>query len=468
MDMNKNDENDVEKLLGKLGNTANRNPQARSRGRARFPAQAEAFAKSQSQVPAISNEQNVRHTEWNQNHFERILKTMKLQTKLSILAVLLVGVIAGVAVLASNVMTVSAQQILTRASAAQTLPAQGIWHTRIQVYENPSLLAGDHPGTTTLNDEYLDLATGQFRLVVQDGAGNLTQVGAFDGAYDYSGIRPMGGSNSDPLKVSRVKSDPKQGTKTGSVDPAASAKTLFDDFKNNPNVRVDSQKTWTDGTPVYVLIDDNYQTQAGTDNKTYAGSTRMVFNAKTYQLIEYQTTVGKIVVDESQWLTDEVLPATTTVVWDLSDLKGIEIADEAQPQQPSPVAETLTEQELATHTKSFYVLSPLPSGYTEKIVAQADQPANQDYQFEIDYTGPKDETFSLQAVGQIDQGFIAANFYDGSYQSASGLKLYYSPSNSGGGTSAMLMAPDGNGFLLISSLARPQIQELVDTLVKGQ
>lgn len=158
------------------------------------------------------------------------------------------------------------------------------------------------------------------------------------------------------------------------------------------------------------------------------------------------------------------------VAWDLSDLKGVTIVNETkQSAQANPTIETLTEQELATHTNSFYVLKPLPAGYTETITAVADQPKDQDYyQFEINYTGSNGETFGLQAVGHMDSGFVASNFYDGSYKAASGLIIYYSPSNPNGGTSAMLSAPDGNSFLIISNLPREQVQNLVETLVKGK
>ena len=469
MKTNKSEDANVEKLLGKLTEASARDPQAQAQGRARFLAQAQALAKSQPPAPAVSQEEDVRHTGWNKNFFERILNTMKLQTKLSVFAVVAVVVVAAVFVV-SNVTTVSAQQIITRASAAQALPTQGIWHTQIQIYQNHAMLTGDHPGTTTIDDDYLDLTTGQYRLVMQDSAGKLEQVAAFDGTYDYSGLQAAG---NDLLKVTRVQAGPDDGTKTRSIDPAASFKALFDDFRNNPRVKIDSQKTWTDGTPVYVLVDDNYQTQKGVDSATYTGSMRMVFDAKTYQLIESQTTVRKdgqdIVIDEVQWLVNEVLPMGSPVAWDLSDLKGVNVVDGTQPSaQASSTVETLTEQELATHTNSFYVLKPLPAGYTETIVAVADQPKDRDYQFEIDYTGPNGETFGLQAVGQMDPGFVASSFYDGSYEAASGLVMNYSPSHPNGGTSAMLSAPDGNSFLLISSLTREQVQNLVETLVKGQ
>ncbi len=457
---------DIQKLLEKLAGNPARDPHSQAEGRANFIAQARALAMD------VPREEERRHIRWNTNFFERNLKPMKLQTKLSILlAVIMAAVIA--VYMAGNVTTVSAQQILTRASAAQTLPLHGIWHTRIHVYQNQSMLSGDHPGTTTINDDFLDTESGKYRFVSQDSTGKIMQANAFDGTYIYTGIRQ--GPGGDLLEVTRTKLDPQRDKKTGLTDSAASAKALFDTFKNNPRVRVAAQKTWSDGTPVYVLVDDNTQTQKGTNGSIFTGSMRMIFNADTYQLVESQTTVRKddqdIVIDEAQWLVNEVLPEGNPVAWDLSDLKGITIvadSGKASAEQAPVKVETLTEQELATHTKAFYVLKPLPGGYSENIIAVVDQPKDQDYQFEINYSGPDGETFGLQAVGKMDPGFVASSFYDGSYKATSGLEIHYSPSHPNGGTSAMLIDPDGNGFLLISSLPREKVQELVETLVKGQ
>jgi hypothetical protein len=300
----------------------------------------------------------------------------------------------------------------------------------------------------------------------------------------YSGQLAAGTTAGASLQVTRTKADPGQDTKlgfsdsstasAGIADPTTIAQALFDDFSNNPRVKVDSQMKQLGDTPVYALVDDNYQTKQGSDEKTFMGSMRMVFNAKTYQLMESQTTVHQgdqdIVIDEIQWLANEVLPEGSAVTWDLSDQKGITLVDGGQQQQEqeNSTAETLTESELVTRTDSFYVLNPLPAGYTEKIVAVTGQPTDQDYQFEINYTGPSGETFGLQAIGKTDTSFIQSNYYDGSYQTTSGLVVNYSTAQPDGGTEAILSTPDGYSFLLVSSLSRDQVQNLAETLVKDQ
>jgi len=201
------------------------------------------------------------------------------------------------------------------------------------------------------------------------------------------------------------------------------------------------------------------------------GVTKAVFNAKTYQMLELQTTIHKgdqdILVSSVRYLVNEILPADSPIQWDLSDLKGVVFTDESQANTSSEQVQNkiITVQELPKYGEA-YVLNPMPAGFSLEIDLHLIQ--GQDPTFEVNYTGPAKEVFDMQAVGQMDEGFIASSFYDGSYKTASGLVLHYSPSThdaSTGGTSAMLVAPDGTSFLLYSSLPRDQVQALAETLV---
>ena len=90
-------------------------------------------------------------------------------------------VIAVVAVLIFNSATpVSAQQILERAAAAQSAveAGDGIWHTVIEVYDNPQVIDEPNQGGTTITMErYTDTSTGYYRDITVDAygdtAGNL-------------------------------------------------------------------------------------------------------------------------------------------------------------------------------------------------------------------------------------------------------------------------------------------------------
>ncbi len=470
--LNDRDDADIQNLLNKLADAPARDPQAQARGRANFLTQAQMLA------PAVSQEEKRRLIGWNVNFFERIFKTMKLQSKFAALAIVIVMAVAAVFTI-SKVNTVSAQQILDRAAAAQSTPApsQGIWYTRMQVFENHQAVVSDSTGITTIIEDYLDLANGYDHRVTYDPAGNILDASSSDGTYTYS----LDNTSGDTLTVIREKISPEKQQATASLrgtaaaGPYAEAQTFFDEFRNDPHVKVEGKKTWTDGSTVYVLVDDSYQSQKGSDTQTYLGSLRMVFNADTYQLVERQITVRKdgkdVVIDDIQWLTDKILPEGSSVAWDLSDLKGVKVVDAPETDQADTqdnvTFETLTQDELASRTSDFYVLNPIPSGYTQEIGAASGQPADQPFAFEIHYNNPNGDNFNMQAIGQEDLGFVQSSFTNGSYKAASGLVLYYDQSGSNG-VGGMLVAPNGESFLLWSNLSREKVQDLVETLVKGQ
>ena len=134
---------------------------------------------------------------------------------------------------------------------------------------------------------------------------------------------------------------------------------MFDQFRSNPRVELVGKETQADGIQVYRLIDRNYQVQVksdGQENKTYTGSMTMIFDAQTYQLVETVRTICKgeedIVLESVRFLTNEVLPATSTVVWDLSDLKGANIVKDDAPQDEFEAQvpfKTISGDEPATH-----------------------------------------------------------------------------------------------------------------------
>ena len=70
------------------------------------------------------------------------------------------------------------------------------------------------------------------------------------------------------------------------------------------------------------------------------------------------------------------------------------------------------------------------------------------------------------AIGKMEPGFIENNFYDGSYRTASGLVINYSPSSHSVG--GMLTIPDGTSFLLGASMSREETQKLVEDLVPAK
>ena len=388
---------------------------------------------------------------------------------------------------------VSAQQILERATSAQSagLSSQGIWHTVIEIYENPQALPGDRPGAKTISESYDDMGpgpdrsapaimTGFYRDVTTDANGKILDASSSDGSTLYSTYPngPAAPSANGALVIYRSPVQQDNRKTGGSFDPVASAKSLFDSFRDNPRVELEDKITWTDGSQAYVLVDHNVQTQKranGQVEQTPMGTTRMIFNAKTYQLLEDQTSVRKdgqdIVISEAIFRVSEVLPAGSKVAWDLSDLKNTTFVDESVVIDPNytPVTKTITEHELAGLINA-YVLKTIPEGFSLKILATPNDPKGETSNYEINYeNAATKETFEMMAVGTMDPGFIEKSFYDGSYKTASGLTINYSPSSNSNGASGMLTIPDGTSFLLgASGMSREEIQKLAEDLVPAK
>jgi hypothetical protein len=464
-DLNHSNEKKIEKLLAQLTDVSERDPQEAEKGRALFLAQARTMA------PAVSAQPDRRHRGWNKNFFERILKNMKPRTLLPTLigAGLLVAV--GI-LLVNNVTTVSAQQIIDRASAAQAAveSSDGIWHTKLEIFDNPQSVKNGNGGTTTVVETYMGTKPEYYRTVTEDAAGKVLDAFASDGEYSYS--LDSAKSNQGQLTIDRIKLDPPDSRKESQPNPTDQTKAAYDHFKNNPRVQVVGKTTWTDGSQAYVLVDPDVQVQKsqnGQDESTSIGAMKMVFNATTYQLLETEATIhvdGKdIVINSVRFLVDEALPAGSQVAWDLSDLKGATLVDAVKPVQVEIKPVSITQEELASHTGT-YVLKTIPDGFTVEIVAAPDQPQDQPYTYEIHYINKEGKNFELQAVGTLSDDFINESFYDGAYKTATGITLHYGISQNY--VNGMVSTPDGLNFLLTSTMTREQVQTLVEDLVPAK
>lgn len=418
--------------------------------------------------------------------------TMKTKLFAPALVAVIILAIAGFFIF-NPVNKVSAQQVLDRAASVQSAarPTEGIWHTIIKVYENPLALAGDHPGTETTNETFASLNNGLnstspasqsanlYRTVTKDASGKIIDVFATDGTFDYSNFPPNSDdvvSNDGSLTIYRTPVLRDSQKQSLYVDSGVYAKALFDEFNNNPRVELEAAFTSEDGTMAYVLVNHNEQSQKSADGKvtvTDKGFTKMIFNSETYKLLESQTTIIKdgqeIVIIDYKFAVDEILPVTTSVAWDLSDLDNVAYVDVTDTTDPNyePKSEVITEHQLAALINA-YVLKTIPEGYSLEIISTPNDPQNQSYNYEINYTNDEGQSFGMMAVGTMDPGFIEKSFYDGSYITASGLVINYSPSSKADSTSAMLTIPDGTSFLLTSSMSRGQTQQWVEDLVPAK
>jgi len=398
-------------------------------------------------------------------------KRYTLAAGAAILAVLIVAVS-----IFNNVIPVSAQTILDRAAEAQSAQAaaQGIQHTRIEIYSNPQAIEGAQAGTTIIDESYYDPATGYYRFLTLDTTGKMLDVASFDGSFFYEAQAADISDSSvtihrRPLAEDEIRKQQSAGV---GIDMEISP---FEHFRSNPRVELAGKETWADGRQVYVLISRNSQTQKlsnGQSDEIFTGTVKMVFDAQTYQLVGSETTVYKngreIVIEKVRFLVDEILQPGSPVDWSLSELQNATFVDEQPEETVETSFEVLSEQQLTERANDAYILKNIPAGFTLEIVAAADQPQDQPYAYEIHYNGPSGAHFSLQAVGVMDAGFIETSFYDGSYKSTTGLVLNYSssrPENSEDGTSALLTVPGGTSFLLWSTLPRPEVEALVEDLI---
>ncbi len=381
-------------------------------------------------------------------------------------------------VLSQHIPTVSAQQILDRAYAAQTAPAptEGIEHTRTEIYSNVQAQTGVNAGSRAIIESYLDIKSGKYRTLVTDEAsGQLIDLSAFDGTYIY--YLQTDAAASDPVTIYRTPLANMVTTKEETTQyPAQTAEQQFNQFRSNPNVTLVGKQTWTDGSEVYVLKSQQpVKIMVEGQVQIPEGTSTMTFDANTYAMLENKVTVKldgqDVTVMQNRYLADEILPADTAVAWDLSDLKGISIKDlpvsQAQPGNLPPV--TIDQDELAKH--NAYVLSSIPSGFDKEISAAPGQDPSQPYAYVISYRNQADDYFEIQSASETAD--MLGNIYNAEvYTTVSGLELHFAQSDTAPDgktiTSFFFTAPDGLNYSVTSSLPLDQVKQLAEELVQSK
>ena len=182
----------------------------------------------------------------------------------------------------NNVTRVSAQEILQRAEAAQASSeaAEGVWHTLIEVYENPSALEGDQAGMTSIMESFIDTSNSLYRYTTVDTNGTILEASTSDTSFNYYLLQD------DPQTVHReprTEDDIRKGAAVS--DSSVMAQSLFEHYRHNPRVELLGEEMH-DGRQVYVLIDRNFQVSNlpnGQQEKVYTGVMQMVFDAQTYE-----------------------------------------------------------------------------------------------------------------------------------------------------------------------------------------
>ncbi len=263
-------------------------------------------------------------------------------------------------IVANPVAPVSAQEILDRSTDAEATLShrQGILHTRVENYFNTQVMTvvGAAPlpkGGHVVVDQYMDLQTGWVRSITLDpDNGQPLTVSGYDGQFVYVSQRgpgapmpgvPMPGAQmSGGLVVSRfpaeagfhvqgeITASPPAGLVLHTMGPAAppllGMEDLFEQARNNPNVRYVGVEQWEDGRLVHAL---SFQLSMDPASLSPIVST-LYFDAQSYMLVGSQETIvrdGRVLLVSSHRQMQEVLPPGALVTWNLSDIPGVIIVD---------------------------------------------------------------------------------------------------------------------------------------------
>jgi hypothetical protein len=408
---------------------------------------------------------------------------MKKKFTFTALAVVLVLSIVAV-IVANNVTTVSAKEVLDRAYQAQTqtVAKQGIEHIRSEIYSD--IEAKEH-GMDTIVESYSDPVNGNFRVVTTDKeTGKVLQVNAFDGSDVYTSDNMQDGQpREDPLTVYHNVQDPTSLMKQKTISvmnrklsPAQDdeSKFMFEKMRSDLQVELVGQEPWNNVSTVYVLRSKQEIKLLVNNEITHpTGLVTFYFNADTYQLLGSRVTMEKdgkeVVISSQRTLLDEILPAGSNIAWDLSDLQGINIVEDPNGEHSLPAknpSTAISTEELASKTDSAYLLKAVPDGFSLEVGVLPEQSANEQFFYEARYTNQAGEDFIIRT---LDKPLEETNWKGETYTTSNGLTLHFADQSGadakrGAVTSALVEAPNGKMYLIESTLSSDQVKTLAEEL----
>jgi len=373
---------------------------------------------------------------------------------------------------------VSASQVFERSVAAQQAAqaAEGIRHTRIKTYTNfdalPAPKRGPGESATSLIESYFDPRTGKFRsLTTNAETGALVNAAAFDGTNLYSSQVRKGeaGTVRAIYRTPQGKGVELQLARKGQSD-ALDEKAVFEAARKDPGAELRGKETWEDGRTVYVIRAQNIQAVkpiGGAESPPMVAT--LYFDSTTYALLGRDLAVvgdgSETLVYSSRTLLDEILPASSAVAWDLSDLQGVKFIDDPKGELGDQLPVPISAQELAQRVKSAFMLRVPPPGYEMTISAPPNpKPAEPDV-YLIEYRNAQGDYVVLQGgMGKQEAPIPNA---DEVYKTRHGFTLYFQPRGSGDDkySSALVQAPDGTLFLMNSTTTRQELKQLAEELV---
>ena len=421
--------------------------------------------------------------------FNQLFGGVKMQKRWVFSGLALVLVLSIVAVIvANNVTTVSAKEVLDRAYQVQTqtVAKQGIEHIRSEIYTD---IEAKEQGMNTIVESYSDPVNGNFRVVTTDKeTGKVLQVNAFDGSDVYTSDNMQDGQpREDPLTVYHNVQDPNSLMKQKTISvmnrklsPAQDdeSKFMFEKMRSDPQVELVGQETWNNVSTVYVLRSQQEIKLLVNNEITHPmGLVTFYFNADTYQLLGSRVTMQKdgkeVLISSQRTLLDEILPAGSNIAWDLSDLRGINIVEDPNGEHSLPMknpSTAISTEELASKTDSAYLLKTVPDGFSLEVGVLPEQPVSEQFFYEAVYTNQAGDDFIVRTLGKPLE---EADWRGETYTTANGLTLHFVDQTDAGAkrgefTRVLIEAPNGTTYMIESTLSSDQVKALTEelTLVK--
>jgi len=313
-----------------------------------------------------------------------------------------------------NVTPVSAKQVLEKAYEANK-PAvmdKGISHMVVEIFHNNTMEEGKNAGTRMLRETYTDFGTGNLRTVqyaLPDK--KIMDVFGYDGEYTYSTQHSENGKAADILTVYRSPQSREKVTDLDAGQRTLDAEEMFKQLRSAPDVKLETPKELLDGKKTIILL-STHSLAISESSSTHKNSitfdrvsSKMIFDAGTYKLLEITNTAKKndkeFVISSTKYITNEVLPAESPVEWDFSDLTGIKLVDDMDRSKGDLLPEKITPQELAAHTKDGFLLKEVPAGFELTLSAPPRQPEESSYYYTASYRNSDQGYLVIQTVEML-------------------------------------------------------------------
>jgi hypothetical protein len=176
-----------------------------------------------------------------------------------------------------------------------------------------------------------------------------------------------------------------------------------------------------------------------------------------------------VLISSQRTLLDEILPADSTIAWDLTNLQGINIVEDPNGEHSAPpktASTAISVEDLAAKTDAAYLLKTIPDGFSLEIGALSEQPANEQFFYEARYTNQAGDYFIIRTLGKP----LEDTAWKGeTYSTANGLILHFvdgagADAKRGEFISALVEALNGKTYAIDSTLPRDQVKTLAEEL----